>query len=60
MAIETPTTRQDQNLSATDESAPALRPWTTPRLQRLHGSDAAKPWTPVLETSSSGPFGGPS
>jgi hypothetical protein len=40
------------------ENAPVLHPWSTPRLQRLNGNDAAKPWSPSWETSNSGPSGG--
>jgi hypothetical protein len=40
------------------ENAPVLHPWSTPRLQRLNGNGAEKPYTTWSETSSSGPLGG--
>jgi len=39
--METDTLVPQQEQSA-DETASALRPWTTPRLQYLSGSDSAK------------------
>jgi hypothetical protein len=39
-------------------NAPVLHPWSTPRLQRLNGNGAEKPYTTWSETSSSGPLGG--
>jgi hypothetical protein len=56
MVVGPPVPQQEQ-IEITDENAPALSPWTTPRLQRLSGRDAAKPWTPSFETTSSGPKG---
>jgi hypothetical protein len=38
------------------ENVPVLHPWSTPRLQRLNGTDAEKPWLPMYETSSFGIF----
>jgi hypothetical protein len=40
-----------------DENVPVLHPWSTPRLQRLNGNDAEKPWLPMYETSSFGLLG---
>jgi len=54
MEIEILVPQQEQT---TEETAPALRPWITPRLQRLSGNDAAKPWSPSWETTESGPAG---
>jgi len=44
-ACETLVPQQEQT---TDETASALRPWTTPRLQRLNGdhAEAVKSWGP--------------
>ena len=45
MNTDQPTPQQEQ-IEPADENAPALRPWTTPRLQRLNGdhAEAVKSW----------------
>ncbi len=54
MENETPAPQQEQN---TVESAPVLRPWVTPRLQRLnHAGDG----TGKFLVPSEGTFTGPS
>lgn len=58
--METKPTVSQQEEIVTEKAAPTLQPWSTPRLQYLNSHDAAKPWTPFSETSSSGPNGGPS
>ncbi len=61
MIAVSPTTLQAPSLSAQNETAPDLRPWTTPHLQRLGGAATNSGVFPMeTETCTGGTCYGPS